>query len=239
MKVPVQMLGNRGTGRTRKPRRSTDNCQLPTVNSCHGFTLVEVVVVITVLAGLLGSVLAIYFMGMQSWRRGVPEGRTRELAAWALKRMDPDIRQAMALTAFPAPCNGYGITLRLPARTYDSGEQTYFNTISVGGDGRPYLVQGNQVSYYRGDAAGSASLSGDRIWRVLTTSEGGELRREVIVQGVVDNAPDATGNPKPMFIYWPDMYRLKSVEVTVNIRMTEAGRTAAAQISGETALRNK
>jgi prepilin-type N-terminal cleavage/methylation domain-containing protein len=205
----------------------------------RGFTLMEAMVSVVILAGLLGSVLAIFFTCGQTWRRGVSESRAQTLSWLALKRMAPDIREAMSLTPFPAPFVGYGITLQLPARTFDSDESTYFNIVSVDGEGNPYLETGNQVHYFRGNAAGYPSVSGDRLWRVVTAPDGSELRRQVVVESLLDNPPDASGSPKPIFLYWPDIFRLKSVETTITVEAEESGRKASSTVVGETALRNR
>jgi len=196
-------------------------------------------VVVVILAGLMGAVLAIYFSCGQTWRRGVSESRAQSLTLMALRRMAPDIREAMSLTPFPAPYDGYGITLQLPARAYDATERTYFNTVSIGGDGRPYLAAGDKVNYFRGNASGAPSLTGERLWRVVTAPDGTELHREVVITGLLDNPPGGAGSPKPIFIYWPDIFRLKSVESTVTVQAEESGKKATSTLVGETALRNR
>ncbi|NIM04136.1 MAG: prepilin-type N-terminal cleavage/methylation domain-containing protein [Armatimonadetes bacterium] len=204
-----------------------------------GFTLVEAMVSVIILAGLLGAVLAIYFTCGQTWRRGISESRAQIFAWSALRRMGPDIREAMSVTPFPDPFSGCGITLQLPARAFDTGERTYFSTVSVDGEGSPYLVTGNKVNYFRGNAAGSPSLSGDRLWRVVTAPDGSEIRRQIVVENLLDNPPDAGGTPKPSFIYWPDIFRLNSVETTITVEAEESGKKTSATIVGETALRNR
>lgn len=205
----------------------------------RGFTLLEAVVAAGILAVLLGAVIAIYFSCGHSWRRGITESRAQTAAWWVIRRMAPEVRAAMSLTPFPAPYADCGITLQLPARGFDSGAQTYFNQVAIGGDGRPYLASGNTVNYFRGDEAGAPALSGSRLWRVVNGPDGTEVQREVVVSGLLDNPADGSGQPKPMFIYWPDIFRLKSVETTVTVEARESGRRAVATIVGETALRNK
>ena len=215
---------------------ATDGCKL----SRQGFSLPEVLVAVTILAILLGSVVAIFLSCGRSWRRGTAESRAQQATYQAVRRIAPDIRAAMSVTPFPAPYNNIGITLQLPARAFNSGAGAYHNTLAIDSHGKPYLVAGNKVNYFRGDAAGQASLTGDRVWRVMTNYAGTtEIKRSVIAQGLIDNPVDADGNAKPMFIYWPDIFRLKSVETTVTFRAQEAQKTAVATLVDETSLRNR
>jgi hypothetical protein len=204
-----------------------------------GVTLPEVVTAAMVLGIIIGSVSAIYMTAMQTWYRGASENYAEQKASLAVDRMRPDLQQGMSVTAAASPYDEVCIAVQLPAKTYDSGQGVYLNQVAVDTEGHPYLVQGDYVVYYRGDGEGNISVSGDRIWRrLLRVSDGAILKEQVIADHVVDNQPDGTGSPKPMFIYWPDIYRLRSVEVTVTVREQYGHRTATKTMNGELALRN-
>lgn len=204
-----------------------------------GVTLPEVVTAAMVLGIIIGSVSAIYTTAMQTWYRGASENYAEQKASLAVDRMRPDLQQGMSVTAAASPYDEVCIAVQLPAKTYDSGQGVYLNQVAVDTEGHPYLVQGDYVVYYRGDGEGNISVSGDRIWRrLLRASDGAILKEQVIADHVVDNQPDGTGSPKPMFIYWPDIYRLRSVEVTVTVREQYGHRTATKTMNGELALRN-
>lgn len=205
----------------------------------RGVTLPEVVTAAMVLGIIIGSVSAIYSTAMQTWYRGASETYAEQKASLAVERMRPDLQQGMSVTAAASPYDDVCIAIQVPAKTYDSGQGVYLNQLAVDTEGHPYLVQGDYVVYYRGDGDGNISLTGDRVWRrMVRASDGAILKEQVIADHVVDNPLAGTGSPKPMFIYWPDIYRLRSVEVTVTVQETYGHRTATKTMNGELSLRN-
>lgn len=203
-----------------------------------GVTLPEVLTAVMVLMVIAGSVSAIYSAAMGTWYRGATETYAEQKASWAIQRMMPDLRQGMSVTPASSPYDDICIAVQIPAKAFDTGEGVYLNQVGVDAGGSPYLIAGNHVVYYRGDENGNLTLQGDRIWRRLADSGGTVLKQQVIADNVVDNPVDGTGNPKPMFIYWPDIYRLRSVEVTVTVEETRGHQTERTTMVGEIALRN-
>jgi hypothetical protein len=192
-----------------------------------------------ILSIIIGTVCAIYSTALQTWYRGASENYAEQKVSMAVQRMVPDLRQGMAVTPASSPYGSICIAVQQPARTYDSGQGAYLNQVAVGGDGKPYLVQGDYVVYYRGDSDGNIALDGDRVWRrVLRASDGAILKQQVIADHVVDNPADGAGSAKPMFIYWPDIFRLRSVEVTLTVREQYGHRPATRTMNSELALRN-
>jgi len=205
----------------------------------NGVTLPEVLTAVIILAVIVGSVSAIYAASMRGWYQGASMTYAEQKASWVIQRMVPDIQQALSITPASSPYDTSCIAVQLPARTYDGYSGVYLNQVSTDAEGKPYLVPGNHVVYYRGDEYGNLDVDGDRIWRRLTDPSGGTiLKQQEIADNVVDNSDDGTGSPKPMFIYWPDIYRLRSVEVTVTVEETRGHRTATASMTGELTLRN-
>ncbi|MBN1459137.1 MAG: hypothetical protein JXA57_06345 [Armatimonadetes bacterium] len=199
-----------------------------------GVTLPEMLTVVMVISIVVGSVAAIFMMAMQTWYRGAAETYAEQKASLAIQRMVPDLQQGLAVTAASDPYGSVCIAVQMPAKAYDSTEGVYLNQVATDTEGKPYLVQGDFTVYYRGDADGHISLDGDRIWRRLVrASDGAILRESVIADSIVDNP-----SSKPMFIYWPDIYRLRSVEVTVTVQEQRGHRTATKTMNGELALRN-
>jgi len=204
-----------------------------------GVTLPEVLTAALVLSIVVGSVCAIYSTALRTWYRGASETYAEQKVSMAVQRMVPDLRQGMGVTTAASPYDHVCIAVQLPARTYDSGQGIYLNQVLVDVDGRPYLAQGDYAVYYRGDSEGNIALDGDRIWRkVMRASDGETLKQQMIADNVVDNPLDDTGYAKPMFMYWPDIYRLRSVEVTLTVREEHGHRTATKTMNGELALRN-
>lgn len=205
----------------------------------RGVTLPEVLAALMVFSVIVGSVSAIYVTAMRTWYVGAAENYADQKASLAVQRMVPDLQQGISVTAASSPYDEVCIAVRMPSKTYDSGEGVYLNAVGTDGDGKPYLVEGDYVVYYRGDEYGNISLEGDRVWRrVVRASDGATLRQQVLADHVIDNPDDGTGNPMPMFIYWPDIYRLRSVEVTVTVQEEYGHRTATKTMNGELTLRN-
>jgi len=204
-----------------------------------GVSLPEVLTVVMVLSLIIGTVSAIYISSMRAWARGSTEAYSEQKASWAIERMFPDIRLGMSVVPGVAPHEASYIAIQLPQRNFDTGENAYLNQIATDANGRPYLVPGGCVVYYRGDAAGNADIQGDHVWRRQVAADGSILKQDSLADHVVDNPPDESGQPKPMFIYWPDIYRLKSVEVTVSVRERQGTRVSETTINGEISLRNR
>ncbi len=204
-----------------------------------GVTLPEMLTVVMVLSLILGTVSSIYINSLRAWCRGSAETYSEQKASWAVQRMIPDIRLGMSVVPGVAPHEASYIAVQLPQRDFDSGESTYLNRLGTDANGRPYLVPGGWVGYFRGDAGGAPDVHGDHIWRRQVAADGTILKQDSLADHVVDNPPDGSGNPKPTFIYWPDVYRLKSVEVTVTVREKQGGRTSTTTMNGEIALRNR
>jgi len=207
--------------------------------STRGVTLPELLAAIMVFSLVVGAVSAIYTTTMRTWYLGASETYAEQKAALAIQRMVPDLRQGLSVTSATSPYENICIAVKLPAKSFDSGEGVYLNQVGVDAEGKPYLVSGDFAVYYRGDEDGNLALDGDRMWRrVVRASDGATLREQMIADNVVDNPNDESGNPKPTFIYWPDIYRLHSVEITVTVQERRGNRTATKTMSSELALRN-
>ena len=210
-----------------------------TKRSTRGVTLAEILAALLVFSVIVGAVSAIYTTAMRTWYIGAAENYAQQKASLAVQRMVPDLQQGLSVTEASSPYNEICIAIRLPAKTYDSGEGVYLNQVGTDGEGKPYLVQGDYAVYYRGDEYGNISLTGDQVWRrVVRASDGATLRQQSLADHVIDNPDDGTGTPMPMFIYWPDIYRLRSVEVTVTVQEEYGHRTATKTMNGEISLRN-
>lgn len=205
-----------------------------------GIGLAEALTAVVVVGIVSGTVAAIYSASMQTYSRGITENYAHQKASWAVQRMAPDIRQGISVTPGDAPFDSCYVAIRLPNRPFDSGEGAHLNEVTLDATGAPYLVPGGWVVYYRGAEDGTLTAAGDRIWRRLLAADGATLVREdVIADHVIDNPLDESGTPAPMFIYWPDIFRLRSVEITVTVEEQRGPRKAQATMTGEFTLRNR
>jgi hypothetical protein len=81
------------------------------------------------------------------------------------------------------------------------------------------------------------SPTGSKLWRAVVHADGTSGNKYVIAENLVDNPP-VDGAPKPMFIYWPDVTRLRSVEMTITVRETAGREIANSTMVSEVCFRN-
>jgi hypothetical protein len=206
----------------------------------EGFTIAEALTAVMILSIIGWSVGAIYTASMQTYARGITENLAQQKASWAVQRMAQDMRQGISVTPGNAPFQSSYVAIRVPNRLFDGGEGRHLNEVSVDAGGQPYLVPGGWVVYYRGDGDGNLSNTGDHIWRRALAADGATLvQQDVLADHVVDNPDDASGMPAPVFTYWPDIYRLKSVAAEVTVEERQGARRAQETMTGEFALRNR
>jgi hypothetical protein len=204
-----------------------------------GISLAEVLTVAVILGIIMGTVTAIYTGSLRAWARGSTESYANEKSSWAVERMVPDVRLGMSVVPGVAPYEATYIAIQLPQRNWDASSGRYVNQVAVDAHGQPYLVPGGWIVYFRGDASGNFDVHGNSLWRREVNASGVTVKQNVLANNVVDNPADATGQPKPTFIYWPDLYRLKSVEATVTVRERQGTRTSQTTMNGEITLRNR
>lgn len=205
-----------------------------------GFTLAEALTAMMILAIIGGSVGAIYTASMRTYARGITENLAQQKANWAIQRMAQDFRQGIEVKPDVAPFEASKLSVQLPNRLFDSGEGRRLNEVTVDAMGQPGLVRGYKVAYYRGNADGSLSLTGDHLWRRLLEYDGVTLvRAEVLADHVVDNPPDASGMPAPIFHYWPNQWAPTSVTARITVEERHGTRVAQATMVGEFSLRNR
>jgi len=209
-------------------------------NRKRGFTLPEVLTSAIVISLIIGTVVQIYAGSLRAWYRGTTQNASAQKASWVIQRMAPDLREGISVTPGTAPFDSSYVAVRLPGKIFDATQQTYKNHIAIDASGRPYLVLGNFAVFYRGDDSANLDLHGTHIWRRLVTPTGTVLKQYAVADNVVDNPIDpATGGPRANFRYWPDVYRLKSVEITVTIEEHQASKTSSTTANGELTLRNR
>ena len=205
-----------------------------------GITLAELMMSVVIMSIVLGVISVFYYGCLEAWRRGAVENAAEQKVAWAYRRLTPDVRLAMQVTPDAAPYTGYGILLRLPAQTYQSSDQTYFNQVAVNAMGNLYLVGGDYVHYYRGNDAAQPDVSGAKLWRALTHADGSAGPTKLVIDNLQDNPVNpSTGYPRPLFIYYPDIFSLKSIEVNITVRETMGNKSATVHLVHEIAIRNK
>jgi len=203
----------------------------------RGFTLPEVLTVCVIFGIIVMSVSAIYMAALRAYRRGEPANSAERKASWAVSRMLPDFQHAIQVIPASHPNERTAVATRAPDRVWNAVDGVHYNNVALTGEGDLYLVAGDLVYYYRGDDAGVMSPTGSKLWRTVVHSDGSLGKSYVVADNLVDN-PDQGGGPKPMFIYWPDVTRLRSVEITVTVQERAGAEVANSTMVSEVCFRN-
>ncbi|UCH33961.1 MAG: hypothetical protein JSV65_15580 [Armatimonadota bacterium] len=203
----------------------------------NGFTLAEALTVCVVFGIIVVSVATIFMAAARAYRRGEPANSAERKASWAISRMLPDFQHAIAVIPAPAPYDTTAVAMRVPAEAWNATDSTHYNRVELTGGGELYLVPGDLVYYYRGNDAGGMDPAGTKLWRAAYHADGSAGKKYVIADNLVDN-PSPAGAPKPMFIYWPDVTRLRSVEMTITVQEHAGREVASSTMVSEICFRN-
>jgi len=207
--------------------------------SCRGrggFTLPEALTVTIVLAILIVAVSTIYMAAVRAYRRGEPANSAEREASWAVRRMLPDFQQAIAIIPEDPPNDRTAVKMRIPDRVWDATDKAHYNHVAVNGSDLT-LVPGDMVYFYRGNSAGAMDATGSMLWRAVVHADGSAGKKYQVADNLVDN-PLKGGAPKPMFIYWPDVVRLRSVEMTITVQERAGSQVANSTMVSEVCFRN-
>jgi hypothetical protein len=201
-----------------------------------GFTLAEALMVTVIFGLIVVSVSTIYMAALRAYRRGEPANSAERKAAWAVSRMVPDFQQAIAIIPAAPPNDRTAVAVRVPDKVWDAADSIHYNHVSVSGSDLS-LVPGDLVYFYRGSDSGAMDPAGSKLWRSVVHANGTMGKQYVVADHLVDNPPKA-GAAKPMFIYWPDVTRLRSVEMTITVQERAGAQVANSTMVSEVCFRN-
>lgn len=201
----------------------------------NGFTLAEALTVTVIFGFMVVSVSTIYMAALRAYRRGEPANSAERKASWAVRRMLPDFQHAININIDPST-QSYAVAMQVPDRVWDATDQAHYNNVAVAGT-ELALVPGDWIYYYRGNDAGYMDPAGSKLWRAVVHADGTPGKKYVFADSIVNN-PSEGGAPKDMFIYWPDLVRLRSVEMTITVRQQAGREFADSTMVSEVCLRN-
>jgi len=140
------------------------NSERPTARA--GFTLVELMIAVTVLSLILTSLCGIYFAVANEWQR--QDGRGTALAATsnACTKLSDYICQAKGVVVLNRFTTGDAIAVNLPANTANG---IYVPTWS---SGKMQYQTGNWIVFYLSNSSGSYGVSGNILWAATMTWAG-------------------------------------------------------------------
>ncbi|MGI6294833.1 MAG: PulJ/GspJ family protein [Armatimonadota bacterium] len=124
----------------------------------NGFTLVEVLVVSTVLALLLTSLCGIYLSVAGEWERQGGQGTALVATSMACTRLSEIMSQATGAVVLQRFEPGDAIAVNLPA---DRAGGIY---VPVWNSGKVQYQSGNWVVFYLSDSTGNYNRTGDILW---------------------------------------------------------------------------
>jgi type II secretory pathway pseudopilin PulG len=203
-----------------------------TRRSRSGTTLVELVVVMATFTLVMGAAFGLYLQALRTWYRANAEATAERQAAWAVEQMSWDLRRALRVDDALAT----QITFTMPLQ-----DSSHRNVITVE-DGVPRLSNGDQIMFYLSDDTGYIYGEGDCLWKAVKPVGAAQFApKKKIAEGICPGCnpvdPD-TGQPAPMFLYWPDVFHTRGVQMTVTVVEKGGPRIYQRTESAEAYLRN-
>jgi len=201
----------------------------------RGFTLPELLVAMSVMAGLAWAVSLIYFSVLGTYNANMWRLRPYDEATKAVERVAMEVRGAMLVDSETITPTSFSVVLPEKDASRD-------NVLTSDGHGGLALSQGDWLKFYLSDATGSLGATGHCLWMAVqargTTGFVPKVKIAEDIHPELNPADPATGYPRPMFTYWPDVYHLWGVEMWITSTSTVHGQPQAQTAHSECFLRN-
>jgi len=197
----------------------------------RGFTLPELLVAMAVMGALAWTISMIYFSVLSIYNRNMWRLRPYDEATKAIERITDEAREAMIIqTDTPGE-------LRLVLPEKDANRDNVLISTSLG----LALSQGDVVVIYLSDRTGAYGAAGNCLWKGVQRKGTIELVPKAMIADDIHpelNPLDpATGQPRPLFKYWPDPYH-RGVEMWMTSTAAVRGQMRTQTAHGESYLRN-
>jgi prepilin-type N-terminal cleavage/methylation domain-containing protein len=123
-----------------------------------GFSLIEALIAMVVMAFILGAVGILYFTSFRVWQRCSAQSQADPPAHFAIGRITKELKNASVVNNIA----DNSLTFTLPATTrvqdpYNGAEFINVNSLP--------LTPARQISYYLSDTTGATGRSGSILWR--------------------------------------------------------------------------
>lgn len=197
-----------------------------------GFTLAELLVAIAVMGILSYATSMIYFSVLHIHDDYIWRLAPYDEATAGVTRLTDELREAMLIEFHGPDC----LIVTLPEK---DGDGSYLLTA---GEGGYTLSGGDSVAFYLSDETGSTGAEGNCLWKAVKGR--GETAFTPRIKLADDIHPELnpiapeTGEPEPMFTYWPDAVRLWGVEIWVTSVAVVRGEARTQTAHSEVYLRN-
>ena len=198
----------------------------------RGVTLVELMIAGGVMAILAYGVSTIYFSTLHIYNQYIWHLPPYDAATAAVQRLSRELREGMLIeshgTAF--------MSIIMPQKGANGD-----NVLTLGADGY-YLTQGDRVAFYLSNNTGALEAQGNCLWKAVEPrGTVGLVPRAKIADNIhpeLNPTDPDTGQPRPVFKYWPDDIRLWGVEMWVTSTATVHGQARTQTAHSECYLRN-
>jgi prepilin-type N-terminal cleavage/methylation domain-containing protein len=199
----------------------------------RGVTLLELLVAATVMGIVSCATSLIYFSVLSIYNQRIWALPPYDEATAAVQRLQKEMRQAMLIHD-----HADDALVAIDPLT----DANHENVLQSLGNGGYALVQGDMVAFYLSDATGSTAATGNTLWKAVKEPGAAAFTPRVKIAENIHpelNPTDPnTGQPRPMFDYWPDDTHLWGVEVWVTSTSTVHGQLRTQTAHSQIYLRN-
>jgi len=197
-----------------------------------GVTLAELLVAIGAMGILAYASSMIYFSTLHVHNEHIWRLTPYDEATAAANRVSSELREAMLIDAH----SDQAIVFVLPAKDANGDY-----VLASGEDGYT-LTQGDSVAFYLSDEMGALDAQGNCLWMAVKAQDDPSFTPRVKVaediHPEVNPIDPDTGQPEPMFRYWPDGIRLWGVELYMTSISVVRGEAKTQTAHSEIYLRN-
>lgn len=142
--------------------------------SSSGFTLVELVVAVALVALVVGATLLVFWSGITLWDRHQAESTALWNSTEAVRRIMADARDAARCAVWARSGLSDALEVILPADTDANG-----NYVPAWYQGKLIYREGQRVIFYLSDATGAYDASGQILWRGTISGASNPTRSNV------------------------------------------------------------
>lgn len=197
-----------------------------------GVTLAELLVAVGLMSILAYASSMIYFSTLHVYNDHVWRLTPYDEATAAITRVSEELREAMLIDAH----SDQAIVVTLPVKDANGD-----CLLTLGEDGYT-LTQGDRIAFYLSDDTGALDAEGNCLWKaIMAQGESTFIPRIKVADDIHPELnpidPD-TGQPQPMFKYWPDDVRLWGVGLYMTSISVVRGETRTQTAGSEVYLRN-
>jgi hypothetical protein len=195
-------------------------------------TLVELLVSMSILAGLLFGLSMIYFSCLKIHLQTAWKLPPYDEATMAVSEMTRHMQEGMLI-------EGFGTDWLIAAIPRKDANRDF---VLVSDGDSLSVVAGRRIAFYLSDDSGSMSTDGNTLWMAIK-EEGAEsfTPRKKIAENIhpeLNPINPQTGQVRPMFRYWPDETRLWGVEMWITSTAQVYGQQQTQTSHSEVYLRN-